>query len=172
MDLTRNDWDNLPEQRLEVVDGRAVFHSGNMAWHQELSDNLVVEINRQTERLATSAVSVFVPVPPGGPGEIQSRVPDIVVASFSPDDWFRVGEPPEWVIEILETRAGNSERTAKMEDYARAGINEYWLVNPEDRLVEVYALENGSYQLRAATTKPRSLSFPSVEVVMGELWAI
>ena len=43
------------------------------------------------------------------------------------------------MIEILTTRRGNVERTEKLDDYARAGTGEYWIVNPFDRSVEVYS---------------------------------
>jgi Uma2 family endonuclease len=60
-----------------------------------------------------------------------------VVSTHKPRRSFSVGHPPELVIEILSTRRGNVERTEKIEDYARAGIGEYWIVNPFDRVVEV-----------------------------------
>jgi Uma2 family endonuclease len=75
-------------------------------------------------------------------------VPDIAVSKRQPDRHFEVGAPPELVIEILSTRRGNVERTEKLDDYAPAGIGEYWIVNPCDRVVEVYVLQSAEYRLQ------------------------
>ena len=64
-------------------------------------------------------------------------MPDLVVSAHKLRRSFSVGNPPELAIEVLSTRRGNVERTEKIEDYARAGIGEYWIVNPFDRVVEV-----------------------------------
>jgi len=84
-----------------------------------------------------------------------------------------LGYPPELVIEILSTRQGNVERTEKIEDYARAGIGEYWIVNPFDRIVEVYLLRDGEYQLtrRDPGDLLRPQSFGGVAVDPRDIWA-
>ncbi|HYM11137.1 MAG TPA: Uma2 family endonuclease, partial [Bryobacterales bacterium] len=87
---------------------------------------------------------------------------------------FEVGQPPELVIEILSTRRGNVERTEKLDDYARAGIGEYWIVNPFDRAIEVYELRQGEYVLRE-TVSQGSLSpaaFPGLPIDLKEIWAV
>lgn len=143
------------------------------AWHQKISDGLVIELNRQiplARGFVLSAVTVFVPVPPGVHSELQCRVPDLSVSSFEIDDHYEVNAPPEWVIEILSTRRGNVERTEKMDDYASAGIQEYWVVNAIDREVEVYALSAGDYTLVQRTTYPQSITFPGVAINMTRFW--
>src|SRR5207244_1262446 len=96
---------------------------------------------------ALLAVNVFIPRRPGDIGELQNRVPDIVVSTHLPPRHFPVGNPPELAIEILSTRRGNVERTEKLDDYALAGIGEYWVVDPFKRAIEVYRLRDGEYLL-------------------------
>ena len=103
-------------------------------------------------------------------GEIQNRVPDLVVASFRPAKRFYQGEPPELVVEVLTTRRGNVERTEKMDDYARAGIGEYWIVNPLDRVFEVYHLQEGDYVLQPSLSPLRPRAFPGVEINVEQIW--
>lgn len=173
--FTRADYESLPDEgRWEVAHGSAVLLPPPPYWHQELSDDLVAELRRWVRAkgcgFVASAVAVFIPVPPGVQSEVQSRTPDIVVSTERAEGQFNSGVPPEWVIEILSTRRGNVERTEKMDDYARAGIGEYWLVNVIDRQVEVYALSAGDYALVQKTAQPQSISFPGVEIDMMPLW--
>jgi Uma2 family endonuclease len=105
-------------------------------------------------------------------GGFQSRVPDIAVSKRQPDRHFEVGAPPELVIEILSTRRGNVERTENLDDYALAGIGEYWIVNPFDRAVEVYVLQSGEHRLQQTATGSISpQEFPGVIIDLQSLWA-
>ncbi|MFN0169547.1 MAG: Uma2 family endonuclease [Bryobacteraceae bacterium] len=173
---TRADWESLPAGRWEVVDGRAILLPPPTYKHQRLSDRLVAELNRQLEsqRLgyAASAVGVFVPPLNHSLGEVQSRIPDIVVSSKQPEAHFEEGSPPELVIEILSTRRGSVERTEKLDDYARAGVGEYWIVNPIDRIVETHVLKDGDYVLEADTQVLRPKAFPGTEIDMRGIWPV
>ena len=83
---------------------------------------------------------------------------------------FQAGEPPELVVEVLATRRGNVERTEKMDDYARAGIGEYWIVNPLDRVFEVYHLQDGDYVIQPPSSPVRPRAFPGVDIKPDEIW--
>ena len=172
--FTRQDFESLPEDgRWEVANGCAVLVAPPKAWHQKISDRLVIALDPQLPAgrgFLYSAVSVFLPVPAGVHSEIQSRVPDLSISTFEIDDHYDRNDPPEWVIEILSTRRGNVERTEKMDDYASAGIQEYWVVNSIDREVEVYALSAGDYTLVQRAINPQSITFPGVAVDMTQLW--
>ncbi|HXU88155.1 MAG TPA: Uma2 family endonuclease [Methylomirabilota bacterium] len=64
--------------------------------------------------------------------------PDLAVVHGSPAD-FRHSHPtrPALVIEVAESSL-QFDRVTKGSLYARAGIADYWIVNLEDRVVEVY----------------------------------
>jgi Uma2 family endonuclease len=176
MVYSEREFELLPDEgRWEVVDGRAILSPPNEYEHQRLSDALVRMLREQMETLerglAVSATSVFIPRRLDRLGGFQSRVPDIAVSKHRPKRYFDVGAPPELVIEILSTRRGNVERTEKLDDYALAGIGEYWIVNPFDRVVEVYVLQSGEYSLQqtaTSTTSPRE--FPGVVIDLASLW--
>ncbi|MBE9045325.1 Uma2 family endonuclease [Pleurocapsales cyanobacterium LEGE 10410] len=67
--------------------------------------------------------------------------------------WEEEGIVPIWVLEMVSHQPGN-EYTDKMDLYAKLGVLYYVVYNPEfwqrDRHqpVEIYKLENGSYQLQ------------------------
>lgn len=110
---------------------------------------------------------------PDAESEIHSRAPDIVVCKRKGRRYFPVGSPPELVIEVLATRRGNVERTEKLEDYARAGIQEYWVVDPFERCIEVYRLREGEYVLTASEREHvRPEAFPGVVVELAQIWAV
>ena len=177
MVYTQEDFENLPEDgKFEVVDGRAVLLPPNDVEPQYLSDDLVVAF-REGLRAASSGYvvstpNVFIPRPADAFGKFQSRVPDLAVSRRKPQRHYEVGNPPDLVIEILATRRGNVERTEKLDDYALAGIGEYWIVNPFQRAVEIYALSEGEYVLESGTPEDilRPRAFPGVEIHMRKIW--
>ena len=178
MVLTVEDFERLPEDGMfEVVNGRAILLPGNDVLHQKICRALFLAFWRQLESLrlgfVLSSVNVFIPIEPGSFFEVKNRVPDLVVCKKEPAVRFEPGNPPEMVIEVLSTRRGNVERTEKLDDYAYAGIGEYWIVNFFDRVFEVYRLEAGEYRLlpRAPGEPLRTVAFPGIEIDPTEIWA-
>ncbi|MCP5047199.1 MAG: Uma2 family endonuclease, partial [bacterium] len=56
---------------------------------------------------------------------------------------------PDLVIEILSPGTSRMDRFYKFNLYQRAGVKEYWLVSPDDNIVEVYRFEvGGNYAKR------------------------
>lgn len=45
---------------------------------------------------------------------------------------------PDLVAEVLSRRTAKNDKTCKKDAYARSGVKEYWLVSPDEKLVEVY----------------------------------
>ena len=171
------DFERLPEEGLwEVVDGRAILLPPNDVEHQFISDALGRMLWPQLERhkcgFAVSTPNVFIPRKKDALGRFQNRVPDVAVFKRQPKRHFEVGNPPELVIEILATRRGNVERTEKMDDYALAGIAEYWIVNPFDKVVEMYSLRGGEYVSKgsASTGVISPDDFPGVRIDVPSLW--
>lgn len=54
---------------------------------------------------------------------------------------------PDLVVEVLSPSTARYDRGKKKDAYERAGVREYWIVNPEERSVEVYLLKNDRYIL-------------------------
>jgi Uma2 family endonuclease len=82
-----------------------------------------------------------------GPGKI--REPDCFFISKEHKD--RIGEEvcgvPDLVIEVISPGTRRVDRGEKFFEYAKAGVAEYWPVDPEERNVEVYVLREGAYEL-------------------------
>lgn len=57
---------------------------------------------------------------------------------------------PRFIVETLSPSTAFKDRTVKMEAYAKLGVDEYWIIMPKDKSVEVYYLEDGKYILSAS----------------------
>jgi Uma2 family endonuclease len=57
----------------------------------------------------------------------------------------RVVGSPDLVVEIASPSTAKYDRNEKLNSYARAGVPEYWIINPQKEEIEVLLLEKGSY---------------------------
>ncbi len=54
---------------------------------------------------------------------------------------------PDFLVEILSPATETADRLLKRELYRRAGLAEYWIVDPEGRRLEQLWLDEGNYQV-------------------------
>jgi Uma2 family endonuclease len=74
------------------------------------------------------------------PGKI--REPDLIFMSSVHSD--RIGKywgVPDLSVEIISEGTGQKDREIKRNEYAKAGISEYWIVDPEAKNVELLRLD-------------------------------
>lgn len=80
-------------------------------------------------------------------------VPDIAswrrerMPSLPDEAWCSLA--PDWVCEILSPSTARLDRTAKRELYAAHGVGHLWLVDPEQRFIEAFELNDGQWVLLA-----------------------
>jgi Uma2 family endonuclease len=81
--------------------------------------------------------------------------------------------PPTLAVEIVSPSTTSIDRITKHRLYRRFGVPHYWIVDPETRTIEAYALVEGEYRLaaRALGDTPASLPpFPDLAFVPASLW--
>ena len=76
--------------------------------------------------------------------------PDILF--ISKEKAFLIGErmiegPPDLVVEVLSPSSAYHDLRTKFRAYQQAGVQEYWIADPERRSVEVFANREGKFQL-------------------------
>jgi len=60
---------------------------------------------------------------------------------------------PDLIVEVLSQSTAHTDRLVKFGAYERAGVREYWLVDPRTRPVEVYSLpEEDTYEMAGQYT--------------------
>ena len=102
----------------------------------------------------------------------RERVPDDFLADDAPA---HVELAPDWVCGVISERTQANDRGKKRRIYRREKVAHYWLVDPRDRTVEVYRLENGrwvevdTYEGDAAV---RAEPFDAVELDLSVLWKL
>jgi Uma2 family endonuclease len=61
----------------------------------------------------------------------------------------RASGPPDLTVEIISPGNEPHDTQTKLEEYAQAGISEYWIIQPATRTISVYGLEGRVYRLHA-----------------------
>ncbi len=123
------------DDRVELVEGDIVTMMPIGARHAACVNRLT----RVFARLLGDNVIVSVQNPLRL-GEKDEVLPDLMVLRFRPDFYANAHPGPEdvlLVVEVAETSQAY-DREVKVPLYARHGIPEYWLINLQDNVVEVY----------------------------------
>jgi len=55
---------------------------------------------------------------------------------------------PDIAVEVLSKDTSRHDRTKKLEAYAKFGVPEFWIVDPDQQTIDVLALDGGGYQTR------------------------
>ena len=141
-------WDD--KERYELIDGVLYAMASPSQAHQEASG----EIFRQLSNfLRGKPCKVFT-----APFDVRLNAdslddivvqPDIlVVCDKSKLDGKSVVGAPDMIIEVLSSSTARNKRNdtvTKFKLYQKAGVREYWIIDPESQTVTVYNLENGKY---------------------------
>ena len=176
---TYEDLLQVPSNRLaEILNGRLVTHPRPAPRHALVYSALGMELG-----------GPYHVGKGGGPGgwwildEPELHLgPDVLVPGLA--GWRRERMPalPEtawselasdWVCEILSPSTARDDRVEKMPIYAREGVSHLWLVDPELRTLETYALENGHWVLLGGYRDDDLVSaapFDAISLNLSALW--
>ncbi|MDO4805556.1 MAG: Uma2 family endonuclease, partial [Lachnospiraceae bacterium] len=145
---TLEDYYALPdEQRVELIDG--VFY--NMAAPALVHQLILLELAilfRECIDAHEGACEVYV-APCDVRLDMDNRTmvqPDLlIVCEEYGIDAKRIEGAPALTVEILSPSTRSKDMLLKLYKYANAGVREYWVVDPEERVVLVYNLEQQVY---------------------------
>lgn len=133
------------DERVELIDGAAVMMAPPSRKHQEISGALFAQLYNFLEgkkcRVYAAPFAVRLFEKDGDmPEEVDTMVePDLsVVCDGSKLDERGCKGAPDLVIEILSPSTRRHDRLVKLGLYQRAGVREYWIVDPENKAVQVF----------------------------------
>lgn len=168
-------WDE--SERIELIDGEPVMHATPSRRHQAISRELMV---RLYEFLKGKPCQVF-----AAPFSVRLEAkaddsddtvlePDIVVVCDEKklDDRGCNGAP-DFVVEISSPSTVRYDRMVKFEKYRKAGVREYWIVDPDTRSVQACILDGGMYyvQMYGDTGSAPVKVLPGCEVDLEGIFA-
>ncbi len=81
----------------------------------------------------------------------------------------RIKGAPDLVIEILSPAASARDLNQKRKLYARHGVKEYWIVDPDDETIEVQRLQGSIFSTLAPFEKGQTLTSPTFEGLVVEI---
>lgn len=170
--FTWADYRSWPDdERWEIVGGRAFATTPPLTRNQRIQMDLAAALHAAFRK---GPCQVF-----GAPTGVRLSDEDVVEPDIlvvcNPDQikTTHVEGPPKLVVEILSPSSTAHDRIRKSRLYARAGVQEYWIVTTHPAIVEVFALDGDSYRLRHAFGKEDTLNspaFPELSIPLAEVF--
>ena len=164
-------------RRIEFTDGRLEFLAMPTEIHEALVQFLFLALyqyvdGRKSGKVYSNGIRVRI-----RPRKL--RLPDVL---FLHKDHFQVRHNRVWdgadlAIEVVSDDLKDRQRDyeQKLADYAEAKVSEYWIVDPERRLVIVHHLQDGKYAILgefAAGEEATSVLLPGFGIDVAALFAV
>ena len=80
---------------------------------------------------------------------------------------------PDLIVEIISPSTASKDITIKYELYQEAGVGEYWLVFPNEMIVQVFVLQAGVYQRKGVYSEDAQIpvhTLPGLMVKVEEIF--
>jgi Uma2 family endonuclease len=142
--LTRADLEGLPEDdghRYELIDGVLIVSPGPQLPHQDMVGNLHLLLRAGCPQHLKVVLAPFAV----GLSEDTEVQPDLLVA---PRSQFTVKElpgPPLLAVEVLSPSTRRIDLLLKRDRLQSAGVQSYWLVDPDEPSITVLELREGVF---------------------------
>jgi Uma2 family endonuclease len=173
--LTYDDLRQMPDdgQRYEIIDGRLVVSPAPTLEHQDLVVRLCALflafiMPRRLGKIYTAPADVRI-------SPENTVQPDIFFVSRERLHLRRHGVlegAPDLVVEVLSPSTHIYDEVRKADLYARAGVREFWLVDPDDQTIRIYTLVEDRYEfVPHEGTTVRSVILPGFAVDLVTLFA-
>ncbi len=140
---TLKDYYALPDYpRVELIDGWFYDMASPSVIHQTVLGQLYLQFSACAERHPGCRV-LFAPMDVRLDNDDYTVVqPDLLVVCTFDGDKSRINGAPDLAAEIVSPSSRLHDRYLKLGKYRRAGVREYWIVDPMMRRVTVFDLEH------------------------------
>ena len=147
-------------KRREIIDGELYVTPSPVDYHQMILFNLTMALGKFLEshplgKLRFAPLDVIL-------SEHDVLEPDLLLVLNEHQDFLQdwVRGAPDLVVEILSPSTEARDRGIKLKAYARYGVGEYWIVDPEAQLIEVYRLTAKGFRLAATCANGKTVETP------------
>jgi len=154
--FTYKDYKSLPEsetKRYELIEGELIMVPSPNEYHQRISRKIEFLLQDFVEKNKLGEV-YYAPLDVHlGEDVVQ---PDILFVSkvrskIITEEEIRGG--PDLVIEILSPATAERDRTYKKTLYARHSVQEYWIVDPEEKIIKIMTLRKAGFECSGSYDK-------------------
>ena len=168
--LTYEDYAKTPEdERYELINGELIMVAAPNEPHQRISKRLEFPLILAERR---------------GLGVVYYAPFDVVLSEYDvvqPDLLFVLREnahiittanvqgPPDLVVEILSPSTARRDWNQKRDLYAKYGVKELWIADPDERVVWVMTLRDGMYEVMGRYGDTQTFSSPTLAGVAIDL---
>ncbi len=148
--MTYEEYARLPEGApYQLIGGELVMSPSPVPYHQKILRDMGFEIYRFVREKGLGEV-FFAPIDVYLK-ETETYQPDIIF--ISKDRLEIIGQKkiegaPDLVVEILSEATAYYDLRHKKKVYERAGVREYWIVDPMEKSIEVYENQTGGFKLK------------------------
>ncbi|MFN0057386.1 MAG: Uma2 family endonuclease [Planctomycetota bacterium] len=173
--LTYADYDRISNddgRRHEIIDGEHIVNAAPAPRHQQISFQLQLQLYEQIQKRGNGEVY-------GAPVGVRFSNHDIVEPDLIAIRSENLGiitptlidGAPDLLVEILSPSSAATDRIRKLALYERFQVSEYWIVDPESRVVEQYVLTAGVFELKDTCRETITcLTFIGVSLNLTVVW--
>lgn len=168
--------------RTELIKGVPFMMSPPSRKHQEISWAICQQLGRYLEgkkcRAYHAPFGVRLFEKDGdSPTTVDTLVePDIViVCDYEKLDDEGCKGAPDLIMEILSPSTQRHDKVTKFILYQQAGVREYWIIDPDTQIVQVYTLEDGCYHAGTAYTANSTVPvgiFENFSIDLGQVFTL
>ena len=168
------------EDRAELYEGTPVFMAPASYEHEGVIANLISEfihaLKANTCQVFGSNLQVIFPFKDENKGKEDVTVmPDIsIVCDKNNLRNKRCSGAPDLVVEVLSPSTARNDRLLKRHYYEKAGVREYLIVDHQNRIIEKYILNEGSYHSEDVYSIEKdtftSTIFPDVSFTIDDIF--
>lgn len=160
------------EQRREIIDGVPYLMSpAPSVRHQEIVGAVFLALR---QALAGTPCRAYVSPIDVKLSEYDCVQPDLVViCDPAQNRTSHLEGPPALVVEVLSPSTRGHDRLRKLRLYARSGIPEYWIIDPDLPSLEILQLQTDHYTIRNvydATGEIHSATLPTLHLSFNDLF--
>ena len=132
---------------MELIDGVFYDMTAPATFHQLMAGELHRQISNFIIEQKGDCVPFISPVDVQLDNDDRTMVEPDVVIVCNPDQIIRrcILGAPDFVLEVISPSTKRKDYTIKLAKYQNAGVREYWLVDPYQKVVLVYFFEDETY---------------------------
>lgn len=131
-------------ERWELIDGIPLMQARLSDVHQRILRELLTQFHSFLRGKPCEIFSEFPVWLENEPGDLKSEqflIPDLLInCDSSKVAKNGIQGAPEMIIEILSASTAGVDKIKKFRKYQDAGVKEYWIVEPDQRLITIFKL--------------------------------